>query len=43
MANIILLLAISAIGVLVAPNKLREVDEDEYYEEKRAEFLERKK
>nr|DAT87163.1 MAG TPA: hypothetical protein [Caudoviricetes sp.] len=28
MANIILLLAISAIGVIVAPNTLREVSED---------------
>jgi hypothetical protein len=28
MANIILLLAMSAIGVLVAPNTLRKVDED---------------
>ena len=28
MANIMLLLVLSAIGVLVAPNTLREVDED---------------
>ena len=28
MANIMLLLVMAAIGVLVAPNKLREVDED---------------
>ena len=28
MANIILLLVLSAIGVLVAPNTLREADED---------------
>lgn len=29
MANIMLLLVLSAIGVLVAPNTLREVGEDE--------------